>query len=95
MARDECSQTEGEIVERFLWHAHQSGNRPDPKVALAILNQVANAVADEALTGCVTRPSSSLEPGQAATVGPDPQYAFFIHSERGNVFTGEPVFLVK
>src|SRR6185503_13259916 len=95
MARDECSQTEGEIVERLLWHAHQAGNGPDPKVVLAILKQVTNAVADEALTGCVTRPASSLEPGQTAIVGPDPQYAFRIHSERGNVFTGKPVFLVE
>ena len=95
MARDKGSQPEGEIVERLLWHAHQSANGPDPKIALAILDKVANPVANEALTGCVSRPFSSLEPGQAATIGADPQHSFLIHTERGNVFTGKAVLLVE
>src|SRR5258708_146751 len=47
---NEDGQAGGKIVEVLLFCAHQAAVGADPEVALAVLNQVANAVADEAFS---------------------------------------------
>src|SRR5205814_8964003 len=84
-----------ETVQSLLRHPHQAAIGANPEIAIGVLNQVTDAVAEQTLLGCIAGPFALVIAAQAAAWGANPQHSIRIDVERGDIFAGQSVLLVE